>query len=178
VKNFLLALFGSQILFGCGSMPISLSQMSASRSVEKFDFTDVAPDAGSVARQLKRLERVANTQGLLYLDWELIFPSDSQDSFTCANEIITPTLSEQASSTAGAAASRYVLPFSRVSNHFGLEVIVGSESRYPFNSVTCHESGASPTTVSIRGYYSGVVYLVPTAVQVQLRPLSLMGAAQ
>ena len=145
--------------------------LSAILSTEIFDFIDA--DEETLERLLEKIKSVAVSHRPLYLNWELRFQVPDGEEEWCQDGLVTP---EQCGLEAGD--TQFSLPFHWVSTHFSMDVTVGSRSQNPFNAVVFHGAGLSSIAIFVRGYYAGQVYLVPTADQVELRPIDVAGAGR
>ncbi len=137
------------------------------KSTEEFDFSVLEPNSDEVITLINKIQSIVDQSAILYLDWQFIFSVDpSAEDFE--QEFPYGRISDDS--------QPYSIPImGRVYNHFLLSVITGSPERYPFNCVSCNYAVADRPVISIKGFYAGSKIQVPTANDVELRPLGLYG---
>ena len=133
-------------------------------SKESFDFSGLGPSDEEVSSLTEKIRNIVISQKILYLDWELRFASSTLDfeDLNCngrVNENLQP----------------YILPMYLVSTHFLLSVITSSPERYPFNHVSCVRFSGDDFVIRIKGFFTGSAIEIPTANDIELRPLGLYG---
>ncbi|MEP1079271.1 hypothetical protein NDI52_28075 [Leptolyngbya sp. PL-A3] len=132
-------------------------------STEVFNFSALDLADEEVSTLTGKIQDVASQSSVLYLDWEFRFSSEQlSENFDCSGRVRGDSES-------------YVLPMNTVTNHFLLSVITGLPERYPFNSVSCMLTGGNNFTIRIKGFFAGSIVDIPTAVDVELRPIGLYG---
>jgi hypothetical protein len=74
----------------------------------------------------------------------------------------------------GGATSSFSFAFNPDYNHLLLEVLHSGPDQAPFTTVACEHNGDNPETpiFTIRGYYAKSSLSIPTAVDMQLRPVT------
>jgi hypothetical protein len=132
-------------------------------STEVFDFSNLDSSDDALFELTEKIQNIASQPSVLYLDWKLKFSSEQlPESFNCSGRV-----SEDS--------AVYQLPMNVVTNHLLFSVISGEPEQYPFNTVSCMLTSGSSFTIHIQGFFTGSVVDIPTAVDVQLRPLGLYG---
>ena len=138
--------------------------ITLTNSTEVFDFTNL-----SEAQLLQnRILEIINQSAILSLDWKFIFSiPESVDDFYKTFNLLTGRVNDDL--------QPYFLPMNLIDFHFLFSVITGSPDRYPFNSVSCNHAVYDRPVISIKGFFSGSIVNIPTAIDVELRPLGLYG---
>jgi hypothetical protein len=132
-------------------------------STEIFNFFNLDSADEEVSSLTRKIQNIAGQSSVLYLDWEFRFSSEQlPQNFDCNGRVRGDS-------------ELYVLPMNTITNHFLVSVITDLPERYPFNSVSCMLTGSDDLTIRIKGFFVGSVVDIPTAVDVELRPVGLYG---
>jgi hypothetical protein len=137
-------------------LPVKAQDIQLIQSEQEFDFTEQAKYSEEAVNQLWIITDLASQTAVLDLDWTFNF-SDSEDDFDCAWRIEEPQV--------------YELPMNRFNNHLILSVVTTPPQDYPFNTVACYNN-SDGITIRIQGFFVGSKIDVPTAENVQLRPIN------
>ncbi|MDF1699331.1 MAG: hypothetical protein P1U56_25990 [Saprospiraceae bacterium] len=135
-----------------------------------FDLTNGYANGGEPDQKiLDEFLSVSANPCPIYIDWQLTF--SGIEDFDCNNSIVSTTNGDKLSNSNDSDMASYAIPVNAYSTHFLFDVIIGPTSQYPFNSVSCYQSGGN-LTINIKGYYSAISYRVPTADALELRPIN------
>lgn len=156
------------IISGCASS-LAPSLEKVPEFSHSFDLSNGLANGGDPDQAVIDKILSVSSKKTVYIDWEFYF--GQVDGFSCSNGVLTPNEVAEAPSSVEISFAEYQLPVFNYSTHFLMSVFVGSPVQYPFNAVSCYQSG-SELSISIQGYYSAIRYLVPTAQALQLRPVS------
>ena len=129
-----------------------------------LDISNLDPSDEEVLNLTGKIEDIVSQPSPLYLDWQLRFSNADFDleGFECSGRV-------------DESLSPYNVPMNLVSFHFLLSIITSSPEQYPFNTISCMLAGGSDFMIQIKGFYTGSVVDVPTARDVELRPLGRYG---
>lgn len=131
-------------------------EIAFKKSVEEFQFQEPGETADE---QIGKILDLATDFAVLQLDWRLRF-SGGLDGYGCENGRVTDyTIPHD-------------LPMHLASTHFVMSVIPGSPLSFPFNSVSCMMLGGEDFVIRIVGYYTMSLVDIPTANDIELRPIS------
>jgi hypothetical protein len=136
--------------------PVKAQDIQWIQSKQEFDFTEEAKYLEEAVNQLGIITDLASQTAVLDIDWTFNF-SDWEDDFDCTWRVEEPQV--------------YFLPMNRFYNHLLLSVVTTPPQDYPFNTVSCRLTSEG-ISIRIKGFFVGSKIDVPTAEDVQLRPIN------
>jgi hypothetical protein len=165
------------VLFAAIVAPAAPLEAATKTVTAKIDFSKAEEIHDQVAALASALD---GPEPLIYLDLT-IMPGGTSEA---PDYRVSRTLTKNGKSVAvrcnsawqrfGSGTSSFSFAFNPDYNHLLLEVLHSGPSQAPFTTVACEYKGESADNpaITMRGYYAKSSLSVPTAVDIQLRPVT------
>ena len=159
------------LIASCSSIRPETDTGNIKVSKKVFDLTNGYLNGGEPDQNIiDEMLRVSENPQPVYINWQLTF--SGIEDFDCRNCILSPNEGDGFPISKDSDLSMYSIPVHTYSTHFLFDVLLGSTAQFPFNAVSCYQSGSGRVTIKIQGYYSAISYSVPTAIALELRPIN------